>query len=221
MVARAAVDATARKNLMSNPNEVSPTVYCYATEFHDTGRVIDLISIGIVCEDGREYYAVNQECNFSLVRDHDWLWNNVALHLPTITDDQGVTSLDREDLCVKPGWRIVREVSAFLLASGPPELWAYYSAHNHVALTQLWGTTSRLPEGVPHWTHDLKQLLEQMPDIVPPKRDDQHHALAGAKWVWKALAGISRFTYRIESEKAIPNIRVARPNLGGGGGVFR
>jgi hypothetical protein len=30
------------------------TIYCYDTEFLKDGRTIELISIGIVCEDGRE-----------------------------------------------------------------------------------------------------------------------------------------------------------------------
>ena len=31
------------------------------TEFVEDGKTIDLISIGIVCEDGREFYAVSTE----------------------------------------------------------------------------------------------------------------------------------------------------------------
>lgn len=33
------------------------TIYCYDTEFLEDGRTIDLISIGIVCEDGRSPYG--------------------------------------------------------------------------------------------------------------------------------------------------------------------
>jgi 3' exoribonuclease, RNase T-like len=33
----------------------------YDTEFIEDGRTIDLISIGMVAEDGREYYAVNRD----------------------------------------------------------------------------------------------------------------------------------------------------------------
>lgn len=33
--------------------------YFYDTEFIDDGRTIELISIGMVSEDGREYYAVS------------------------------------------------------------------------------------------------------------------------------------------------------------------
>ena len=35
--------------------------YFYDTEFIDNGRIIDLISIGVVADDGREFYAVSTE----------------------------------------------------------------------------------------------------------------------------------------------------------------
>jgi len=35
--------------------------YWYDTEFIEDGSTIDLISIGIVAEDGREYYAISTE----------------------------------------------------------------------------------------------------------------------------------------------------------------
>lgn len=41
--------------------------YFFDTEFHEDGRTIDLISIGIVAEDGREYYAINRECDFDRI----------------------------------------------------------------------------------------------------------------------------------------------------------
>ncbi len=35
--------------------------YFYDTEFIDDGRTIELISIGVTAEDGREYYAVSTD----------------------------------------------------------------------------------------------------------------------------------------------------------------
>ncbi|HET7322728.1 MAG TPA: hypothetical protein VFJ06_00160 [Halococcus sp.] len=35
-----------------------PVRFFYDTEFIDNGRIIDLISIGVVAEDGREFYAI-------------------------------------------------------------------------------------------------------------------------------------------------------------------
>lgn len=35
--------------------------YFYDCEFIEDGRTIELVSIGVVCEDGREFYAVSTE----------------------------------------------------------------------------------------------------------------------------------------------------------------
>jgi hypothetical protein len=37
------------------------TKYFFDTEFDEDGKTIELISIGIKCADGREYYAVSRE----------------------------------------------------------------------------------------------------------------------------------------------------------------
>lgn len=44
--------------------------YFLDTEFIEYQNTIDLISIGIVAEDGREYYAENEQCDFS--KQDDW-----------------------------------------------------------------------------------------------------------------------------------------------------
>jgi hypothetical protein len=56
------------------------TRYYLDTEFIEDGHTIDLISIGIVAEDGREFYAVNKGCDFS--KADDWVKENVISHLP-------------------------------------------------------------------------------------------------------------------------------------------
>jgi hypothetical protein len=49
--------------------------YFLDTEFIEDGETIDLISIGLVAEDGRELYLVNQECRFE--RASKWVEKNV------------------------------------------------------------------------------------------------------------------------------------------------
>ena len=55
--------------------------YFYDTEFIDNGRIIDLISIGVVAEDGREYYAVSIE--FDPESAGRWVRTNVLPKLPS------------------------------------------------------------------------------------------------------------------------------------------
>ena len=53
--------------------------YWLDTEFIDNGHTIDLISIGIVAEDGREYYA--QSIEFDPGNANEWVKENVFPHL--------------------------------------------------------------------------------------------------------------------------------------------
>lgn len=174
------------------------TIYCYDTEFVDNGKTIDLISIGIVCEDGREYYAVNSDMNEEGVRSCDWLMENVWPHLPLVNYRKGGYAgfLDKSSTLLKPKWCIANEVREFFAAGGDDvELWAYYAAYDHVALAQLWGPMMNLPKCIPMWTHDLMQLIEPLSGFEKPvQRGDEHHALADARWDLEVLRAASRHT---------------------------
>lgn len=147
---------------------VPSTRYFYDTEFHDTGTRIDLISIGVVCEDGREYYAVSSEFNVGAVLAHDWLPRNVWPHLPAKAVPMGPgirgirVQLDTDHPDVRPRKQIATELRDFLYVGGVPELWAWFAAYDHVALTQIWGRmVGDTPAGIPMYTHDLWDYLQE------------------------------------------------------------
>lgn len=162
--------------------------YFYDTEFLEDGKTIDLISIGIVAEDGREYYAVNANLPVRRIRKHEWLMENVVPHLPHGSGDwrnhmPKSWLIDYHDRRVKPKDQIRDEVRAFLLASTPPELWAWYCAYDHVVLAQLFGPMIDLPDGIPMYTHDLRALIDYLPDDTLPKQaGGVHDALEDARW---------------------------------------
>ncbi len=58
--------------------------YFYDCEFIEDGRTIDLVSIGVVDEHGREYYAVSTEFDGS--RALPWVRRNVLDKLPSPAD---------------------------------------------------------------------------------------------------------------------------------------
>lgn len=153
------------------------TKYWYDTEFHEDGSTIDLISIGILCEDGREYYAVNLGMDVHRIKQNDWLMRNVWPHLPV--HDSGLMDIDHP--AVKSPLTIADEVRDFILAKPDPELWAWYGAYDHVALCQLWGKMIDLPKGIPMWTNDLKQECMRLGNPKMPKQVGEHHALADAR----------------------------------------
>lgn len=164
----------------------------YDTEFLEDGNTIELISIGIVTDDAREYYAVNSEMPVKRIFKHKWLMENVAPSLPLRnTHSEQLIDVDRARPEVKPRWVIANEVRAFILGTHPRELpyvelWADWAAYDHVALCQLWGSMMSLPEGIPMWTHDLRQALDHyglakevpsMPGVT------EHNALSDAREV--------------------------------------
>lgn len=163
-------------------------IYTYDTEFLDDGRTIELISIGIIAEDGREYYAVSYDMPIDRIRRHDWLCENVVPGLPLSGgmhylpgSRDWVFSLDYRDTRVKPRLVIANEVRDFLLAEDAPELWANYAAYDHVALAQLWGPMANLPGGIPMFTRDIQQVAHRVGATLPTQADGLHNALEDAR----------------------------------------
>lgn len=144
--------------------------YFYDTEFIEDGTTIDLVSIGVVDEQGREFYAVSTE--FDPDKAGPWVRENVLDKLPPPADK---------------AWRdraaIRRDLMAFLTAGkGRIELWAWFSAYDHVALGQLWGAMPALPRELPRFTRELRQRWEDVgKPTLPAPPADAHDALADAR----------------------------------------
>lgn len=165
----------------------------YDTEFLEDGKTIELISIGMIAEDGREYYAVNRDMPHKRIARHDWLVDNVVPSLPRLHGDARLhyagrrsnpLALDWQHPHLKRRARIADEVRAFIQATPGVELWAWYGAYDHVALCQLWGAMVDLPDGVPMYTHDLKQEADRLGNPpLPEQADGLHNALADARHV--------------------------------------
>ncbi len=145
--------------------------YFYDCEFIEDGVTIDLISIGVVAEDGREFYAVSTE--FDPERAGSWVRRNV---LPKLPPPASQVNLSRR--------RIRDELYAFLVPEPgiTPELWAWVGAYDHVALCQLWGPMTELPRALPRYTRELRQLWDDAGNPrLPPLPEDAHDALADAR----------------------------------------
>ena len=144
--------------------------FFYDCEFIEDGRTIELISIGVVDEDGAEYYAVSTE--FDPAAAGPWVRQNVLPKLPSPAD---------------PAWRsraaIRDSLVEFLVRPGEEvELWAWIGAYDHVVLCQLWGAMPALPRAIPRFTKDLRQRWDDLgrPPLPGPPQD-QHDALADAR----------------------------------------
>lgn len=163
----------------------------YDTEFLEDGRTVELISIGMVAEDGREYYAANRDMPAKRIARSEWLMANVVPGLPRLTGDARMMAGRRNPLALdwqrrelKRRSRIADEVKEFIQATPDVELWAWYGAYDHVVLCQLWGAMVDLPDGVPMYTHDLKQEHDRVGrPPLPDQAEGLHNALADARHV--------------------------------------
>ena len=144
--------------------------YFFDTEFIDDGRTIELISIGIAAEDGREFYAEVDDADIPWERASAWVLANVRPHL-----GRG-PRFRKADLGAA--------IAAFVAAgAGKPEFWAYVGAYDWVALCQLYGPMLNRPAGWPKLARDLKQLTFDVGNpTLPAQAADEHHALADARW---------------------------------------
>lgn len=144
--------------------------YWIDTEFIDLRPGVHLISIGIVAEDGREYYAEVDDYPRHLACE--WVRENVFPHLTGPTKHPRAIAADIEQF-----------------VDDKPEFWLWYGAYDWVAMTQLWGRMVDSPKwSLSCYYNDLRNILTLChPGMEPPpKPENAHNALADARWT-KAL----------------------------------
>lgn len=149
--------------------------YFLDTEFHEYPYTIGLISIGIVCDDGREFYAQNATLDLSIV--NNWVRENV---LPGLTPYGS------------PEWMKANEIRRGLLTffetDPEPEIWGWYADYDWVIFCwTIAGPMVSLPPKFPRYCRDLKQFnddlgLSKEEIALPPSPENEHNALADARW---------------------------------------
>jgi len=144
--------------------------YFLDTEFIEDGpeRPIELLSVGIVSDDGRSFYAENQSAD--LGRANDWVRANVLPHM------RG-PKMSRAD--------IARAVVEFMPPASKPKVWGYFADYDWVLFAQLFGRMIDLPKGYPFYCRDLKQWADALGikrDRFPDQKGQEHNALADAEW---------------------------------------
>ncbi len=161
--------------------------YQIDTEFNEDGETILLISIGIVAEDGRELYCINEDARESAC--NEWVRTNVWPNLYACTP-KGVP----EDYFLGSRAAIRRHIEEFIRDDPDPQFWGYFADYDFVVFCWLWGAMVKLPKNFPMYCLDLKQYayhlgVNKPKELVPPD-PDAHNALADARWndkLYKAL----------------------------------
>jgi 3' exoribonuclease, RNase T-like len=157
------------------------------TEFYENGphQPIRLISIGIVCQDGRELYLENAGIDLELLSP--WLKLNVVPHLKQTPDVQRTLGAMAEEIrkFIPPLKDDATKEEKLLYESDPPEFWGYFADYDWVVFCQLFGAMIDLPKGYPMFCYDLKQMANwlSVPRQAYPKQEGQeHNALEDARW---------------------------------------
>jgi len=164
--------------------------FWFDTEFIDDGRTIDLLSIGIVAEDGREYYAVSQDADWS--KASDWVAKNV---LPQLDYAEPKPRAEiRDEILSFIGHQVEYDRPAGTKQG--PEIWSWYGSYDFVALCQLFGPMVDLPREWPMFVRDVRQLCDELENPrIPSQRKGFHHALKDARWTrqaWEFLMDLKR-----------------------------
>lgn len=158
--------------------------YFFDVEFNETttslknGKKLshpDFISIGIVSEDGREYYGVSNEFNLAATKKDEWMTENVISKLPPEKERKSKAEIGREIMEF-----IGKEKARFYF---------WVAAQDAAILSDLLSPSFlQRPRNVAEVIHNLGQTYEMMgcPDRAVPDRpapEQQHNALADARWL--------------------------------------
>jgi hypothetical protein len=150
--------------------------YFLDTEFIERGSEapIELLSIGIVAEDNREYYAVVDKKEVSFVNADPWIFENVIRHLD-YSNAKTRAQIKNDVLNF-----VSKGVSGY---SDDIEFWGYYSDYDWVVFCGLFGRMIDLPRGFPMYCLDIKQLAHSLgnPRLPVLEKKIEHHALWDAR----------------------------------------
>lgn len=167
-----------------------PTIGKFNKPYHS----IQLISIGIKAEDGREYYAISNE--FNPKDANEWVTKNVLL--PIYKECMSGDMRNFADFNTRKNsgvtWgkgkshkTILAEIKNFINAEfydhggmmvlgsfipnklPEPEFYAYYADYDWVVFCSLFGTMMDLPKGFPMYCKDLKQILDEKVSVFCAK----------------------------------------------------
>lgn len=163
---------------------------------------IILLSIGLVDDTGREYYAVNTEADCS--EASQWVKDNVLAKMPEYDKSRNdlraylYGESSKAMMPIKPQEKkTIADIKKELLywtgqKNNVPEqceFWGYFADYDWVVFCWIFGTMMDLPKGYPMFCKDLKQLMEtytlidkEWKDKNCPDPEDGHNALVDAKW---------------------------------------
>ena len=145
--------------------------YFLDTEHTDDGERFELISIAVVSEDGREYYAAVDGYDSAAVTP--WIAENVLPKLPATGDPLW-----------KPREQIRNDLATFIIGDDV-EFWTMCAWSDWSLVVRLFGRFEDIPESWPMACWDLWQLEAELGVTRterPPEPEGVHNALVDARY---------------------------------------
>lgn len=155
--------------------------YYIDTEFIEKPNFIELIALGIKCEDGRTFYAESSE--FDENKASEWVKENVisklefygSKHLKEVVDYQ-------RDFEIFGNLALIKKSVIKFIGKDKPEFWGYYADYDWVVFCWLFGSMVDLPSSFPMYCKDLKQLADEVDKSKFSAPKGEHNALVDAIW---------------------------------------
>lgn len=159
----------------------------FDTEFTGLHKNTSLISIGIVSECGRSFYAEFTDYDKSQV--NDWIKENVILHLRFTGEYSSVPAVDHEHHAMKGSkLQVSNSLTEWMSQFESIEFWSDCLAYDWVLFCDLFGGALNLPKNIFYIPFDLSTLLKMKgvdPDISREEYSGitsrKHNALHDAK----------------------------------------
>ena len=146
--------------------------YFLDTKKYEKPNSIDLISVGIVSENGDTFYAEHSRCNKNEIEKDEWTVKNVLTGLAYWDRDKtpsGEIFINNKDDLIHYSIfgslsNIRDSLMTWLAKLGEihPEFYGYYCAQDWVAFCWIFGKMKDLPQFFPMYCRDLKQTLDEL-----------------------------------------------------------
>ena len=187
--------------------------YFLDTEFHEYSKnvfegdmfapidlnvdVVELISIGICCEDDREFYAICNEFDFETAWNDEWLKENVLIpiyreccfrHNYAQLLKPSYSIVERIVLENGVSRKAIKELLLDFITGDEIQIYTYCGATDWLNFYRLFETKMlELPKHFPFQDIDLRQELHRQGKNLKshpkfPKNENAHNALDDAKW---------------------------------------
>jgi hypothetical protein len=164
----------------------------FDTEFTGLHQKTTLISIGLVSECGKKFYAEFNDYDFSQI--DDWLEENVIQKLRyngifQKLELEGV----KDNISYKSTTENIREkLTTWLEQFGDVEMWSDCLSYDWVLFNQIWGHTFNIPKNVYYIPFDICTVFQIKgidPDVSREEfsgikdKSNKHNALWDAKMI--------------------------------------